>query len=195
MIIFSHISLAKAYLNTKSQKRMTVELLDNERELVKKLGIRVGRGARVLDMGCGTGRLGAYLREERGCDVLGIDTVREKLDKARQRAAGVEFAAQSAECMSLRSEIFDFVVSLKVLHEIARPAMALKEVFRVLKPWGRVLIIDWVRGSAVTKGHAHASRYFTPQRLEEMLSRTGFEDTVIEMNDAGELMLIESVKM
>ncbi len=173
---------------------MPVELLDNERELVKKLGMRIVRDARVLDMGCGTGRLGAYLKEERGCAVLGIDVNRAKVEKAKRGVRGVEFALQSAECMALKDDLFDFVVSLKVLHEVGQPDTALKEAIRVLKPGGRVLIIDWVGGSAGTKGHAHASRYFTPRRLEELLSRTGFEDTVIELKDTGELMLVESSK-
>jgi len=180
------------------EKEMPVELLKNEQELVKKLGRRI-RGRRdatvlVLDMGCGTGRLAAYLREEAGCEVLGIDVMRDKIERARRiRERGVEFGVQSAEYMGLKDETFDFVVSLKVLHEIPHPD-ALREAIRVLKNRGRILIIDWIGGIAATKRHTHASRYFTPQQLETLLLLTGFKNVVIETNKEGELMLAEAVK-
>jgi len=183
------------------KKGMPVELLKNEQELVKELGRRIrDRGdatvtALVLDMGCGTGRLAAYLSEEAGCEVLGIDVMRDKIERARRRwGRGVEFEVQSAESMALKDEAFDFVVSLKVLHEIPRPRIALREAIRVLKNQGRIFIIDWIGGIAATKRHAHASRYFTPQQLETLLSLTGFRDIVIEANKGGELMLAEASK-
>ena len=181
------------------KKEMPVELLKNEQELVEKLGRRIrGKGdatVSVLDMGCGTGRLAAYLREEAGCEVLGIDVMRDKIERARRiRGRGVEFGVQSAEYMGLKDETFDFVVSLKVLHEIPHPEIALREAIRVLKNRGRILIIDWIGGIATTKRHAHASRYFTPQQLKTLFSLTGFKNIVIETNKEGELMLAEAIK-
>ncbi len=174
-----------------------LELLKNEQELVKRLGERIGKrsDALVLDIGCGTGRLAVYLSEESGCKVLGIDVMREKIEKARGRSegmGGVEFEVQSAESLGLKDGAVDFVVSLKALHEIPHPEDALKEANRVLKAQGRIFIIDWIGGSARTEGHAHASRYFTPQQLETMLSLTGFKDVTIEENREGELMLVEA---
>ena len=183
------------------KKGMPVELLKNEQELVKELGRRIrDRGdatvtALVLDMGCGTGRLAAYLSEEADCEVLGIDVMRDKIEQARRiRGRGVEFEVQSAEYVALKDETFDFVVSLKVLHEIPRPEIALREAIRVLKNRGRIFIIDWIGGIAATRSHAHASRYFTPQQLEALLSLTGFRDIAIDANKEGELMLAEAIK-
>lgn len=96
--------------------------------------------------------------------------------------------------MGLKDETFDFVVSLKVLHEIPHPEIALREAIRVLKNRGRILIIDWIGGIATTKRHAHASRYFTPQQLKTLFSLTGFKNIVIETNKEGELMLAEAIK-
>ncbi|HJH26320.1 MAG TPA: hypothetical protein C5S37_05975 [Methanophagales archaeon] len=189
------------------KKANPVDLLDNEVELVGKLLERIesekeqGKGKlnmRVLDVGCGTGRLSIYLNEKVGCDVTGIDMLQKKIEKAKTRCSGsgnVEFEMQSAEEMGFRNDVFDVVVSLKALHEIPDPEGALKESNRVLNARrGRILIIDWVGGTAKTSTHTHAQKYFTPAGLEELLSESGFVNTRVELNREGELMLAEGRK-
>jgi len=182
-----------------------MDLLDNEVELVGKLLERIesekeqGKGRlNVLDVGCGTGRLSIYLNEQAGCDVTGIDMQQKKLEKAKTRCSGsgnVAFEMQSAEEMGFRNDVFDVVVSLKALHEIPDPEKALKESNRVLNArHGRILIIDWVGGTAKTSTHAHAPKYFTPAGLEQMLFESGFVNTRVELNREGELMLAEGRK-
>nr|AAU84415.1 ubiquinone/menaquinone biosynthesis methyltransferase [uncultured archaeon GZfos9E5] len=187
-------------------KANPVDLLDNEVELVGKLLERIesekeqGKGKlNVLDIGCGTGRLSMYLNEKVGCDVTGIDMLQKKIEKAKTRwcsgSWNVEFEMQSAEKMGFRNNVFDVVVSLKALHEIPDPEGALKESNRVLNARrGRILIIDWVGGTAKTSTHAHAPKYFTPAGLEQMLSESGFVNTRVELNREGELMLAEGRK-
>lgn len=183
-----------------------MDLLENEVELVKelcervKIGIKTEKGKtkiRVLDIGCGTGKLAIYIREETGCDVTGIDQGRESIEKARMNASSVEveFEVQSAEGMTFANNSFDFVVSLKALHETANPREALRESRRVLKEGGKIFIIDWIGGVARTRSHAHAKKYFSSERLEEVLSEAGFTGIRIELNKEGELMLVEGEKM
>jgi ubiquinone/menaquinone biosynthesis C-methylase UbiE len=180
-----------------------MELLENEVELVKELCERIKAEKekiksktklKILDIGCGTGKLAIYLREATGCDVTGIDPGRESIEKVRLRSSSVTFEVQSAEEMGFTSNSFDFVVSLKALHEMANPEEALRESRRVLKEGGKILVIDWVGGVARTRSHAHAKKYFTRERLEEVLSETGFTDIRIEHNKEGELMLVEGEK-
>ncbi|MCW3133137.1 MAG: class I SAM-dependent methyltransferase [Methanophagales archaeon] len=179
-----------------------MSLLENEVELVEKLCERIKAGKekvkqRVLDVGCGTGRLSVYLSEKTGCDVTGIDMVQKKIEKARNNTfpnGKVEFEVQSAEKLAFANDTFDAVVSLKALHEMANPKEVLEESNRVLKARGRILLIDWVGGTAKTKSHAHALKYFTRERLEEMLLETGFLDARVELNEEGELMLVEGRK-
>lgn len=183
-----------------------MDLLENEVELVKELCERIKTEKekikpktkiRVLDIGCGTGKLAIYLREETGCDVTGIDPGRESIEKARMNASAVEveFEVQSAEEMTFTNNTFDFVVSLKALHEMANPREALRESRRVLKEGGKIFIIDWVGGVAQTRSHAHAKKYFSSAVLEEVLSETGFTDIRIGLNKEGELMLAEGERM
>jgi ubiquinone/menaquinone biosynthesis C-methylase UbiE len=177
-----------------------MDLLENEVELVEKLSERIKAGKekakmRVLDVGCGTGKLSVYLSEKTGCDVTGIDMEQGRIEKARKKSFGkVEFEVQSAEEMAFANDTFDAVVSLKALHEMANPKEVLEESNRVLKSGGRILLIDWVGGAAKTKSHAHALKYFTPERLEGVLLGTGFVDVRVELNKEGELMLVEGSK-
>ena len=185
---------------------MMVELLPNEEALVRELCRRLKqRGARrILDVGCGTGKLALFiaemLREQKeGCVVVGIDTDTTKVKKARERALSmregcvVRFEVQSATQTRFKDGSFDAVVSLKALHEISDAYAALREAFRVLRSGGSIFLIDWVRCPA-TESHAHFPLYFTEENMRDALLNAGFEDVSIEKSESGELMLASGLK-
>jgi ubiquinone/menaquinone biosynthesis C-methylase UbiE len=174
-------------------------LLMNEAELVKRLceRIKTKEKPKILDIGCGMGKLAIYLSEETECDVTGVDPGRERIEEARERSSSVTFEVKPAEETDFADNTFDAVVSLKSWHEMANPEAALQESKRVLKEGGKIYIIDWVGGGAQVKKYftmesrAHAKKYFTMDRLREMLLEAGFTDIKIECNKEGELMLAE----
>ncbi len=179
-------------------------LLENEAELVKRLCARIleaeGEKRKILDIGCGSGKLAIYLSEETGCDVTGVDPGRERIEKAREKSSSVTFEVQPAEETIFADNSFDVVVSLKSWHEMVDAKAALQESMRLLTEGGKIYIIDWVGGVAHTKKYfsmetrAHAKKYFSMERLRKMLSEAGFTDIKIELNIEGELMLAEGQK-
>jgi ubiquinone/menaquinone biosynthesis C-methylase UbiE len=172
-------------------------LLPNEVNLVQKLCARLEdkkAKIKVLDVGCGAGKLAIYLSEKLGCDSTGIDFSTSNIEKARRNSRDVKFEVQSGEEMDFANNTFDAVVSLKALHEIPNPMKALKESNRVLKEEGGIMIIDWIRGVAKSTSQAHAQKCFTTERLKEMLSETGFRNISVEIDEEGELMLVEGEK-
>ncbi|MCW7080796.1 MAG: class I SAM-dependent methyltransferase [Candidatus Methanospirare jalkutatii] len=183
---------------------VVVELLPNEEALVRELCRRLKqRGARrILDVGCGTGKLALFIaemfREQReGCVVVGIDTDTTKVKKARERALSMKFVSfevQSATQTRFKDGSFDAVVSLKALHEISDADAALREAFRVLRSGGSIFIIDWVRCPA-TESHVHFPLYFTEESMRDALLNAGFEDVSIEKSESGELMLASGLKL
>ncbi len=182
---------------------MTSNLLENEFELVTELARRLRAEAarsapdaplRMLDLGCGTGKLSRYLREATGCEVIGIDPVETSVAKARQKAATLAFLVQSAEALMFPDISFDCVVSLKAVHEIPHPQQALNEAYRVLRHGGLIFIIDWVGGVPQTSSHGHAKLYFTPKQLKEALTAAGFAAVSLTLNTEGTLMLAEALK-
>jgi SAM-dependent methyltransferase len=97
------------------------------------------RGRRVLDVGCGTGRLAAALTE-RGAKVWGVDSSSEMLAQAREavdRNVGLKLG--TAETLPFRDGWFDRAVMRLVVHLVDR-SRALPELARVLAPGGRALI-------------------------------------------------------
>lgn len=105
----------------------------------------VGQGARIVDIGCGTGELLRTLSlVAPGATLAGVDLSPEMLGIARAKLLPrVELRQGHAEALPFEDEAFDSVVSTNVFHFIRHPMIALREMFRVLRPAGRAVITDW----------------------------------------------------
>jgi SAM-dependent methyltransferase len=102
---------------------------------------------RVLDAGCGSGRLTVALAQA-GADVTGIDTNARQLEQARSRAeeAGVELTLLEADFddpLPFGGASFDAVASRLALMAAADPGGTLREMYRVLEPAGRLVTVLW----------------------------------------------------
>jgi SAM-dependent methyltransferase len=95
------------------------------------------RGARVLELGCGTGRLADALAERAHARVWAVDASPEMV--ARAKALGVNARVARAEALPFKRGWFDVAVMRMSLHLFDRPR-ALAEVARVLAPLGRLVI-------------------------------------------------------
>ncbi len=112
---------------------------------------RIQNGECVLDVGCGTGSLAIAAKERVGLagKVHGIDASSEMLARAEKKArkAGVEVLFQNAiaEALPFPEPRFDIVLSTVMLHHLPqKPRLkAVNEIRRVLKPGGRVLVVDF----------------------------------------------------
>ena len=107
----------------------------------------VAPGARVLDVGCGTGRwLRRYL--SLGLNATGVDGTPRMLWVARTRGTTAPLAAGEANHLPFGDEEFDVVSDVTVIQHIpaAQQPQALLEMTRVLKPGGRVILFELIRG-------------------------------------------------
>ncbi len=103
--------------------------------------------ARVLDVGCGTGRwLRRYL--SLGLEATGVDATPQMLRAARTRGTTAPLAAGEANHLPFRDEEFDVVSDVTVIQHIptAQQPQALVEMTRVLKPGGRLILFELIRG-------------------------------------------------
>lgn len=102
-----------------------------------------GSRGHVLDVGCGTGRnLPMY---GGGIAAVGLDPRLQLLDAARRRAPAAQLVAASAEALPFRDATFDTVVSGLVFCSVPDPLLGLAEVRRVLRPGGRLRMLEHVR--------------------------------------------------
>jgi ubiquinone/menaquinone biosynthesis C-methylase UbiE len=99
--------------------------------------------ARVLDIGCGEGRLAAELARQ-GATVEGIDPNPEAIRKARASVPGATFTEATAEALPFPDASFDVAVIFNALHHVPEPAMeqALREAARCLRLDGRLVVIE-----------------------------------------------------
>ena len=101
----------------------------------------VGAGDRLLDLACGTGDL-SELAVKRGATVIGADFAREMLRGARRRGIAAAFVQGDAEALPLPDASVDVVTCGFALRNFGSLDGALGEIARVLRPGGRIALLD-----------------------------------------------------
>jgi ubiquinone/menaquinone biosynthesis C-methylase UbiE len=139
----------------KDAYQLTARWYDKVFEPINKglrlLGLRMFRpkkGMSILDVGCGTGSyLEFYQRFQ--CNLFGIDPSSAMLEIAKERLGQeADLYHGSAADMPYPDQSFDLIVSMLVLHEIDHVIRlaVIDEIKRVLKPGGKLLLIDFNPG-------------------------------------------------
>ena len=105
----------------------------------------LGQPARLLDVGCGTGRFAVLASHRLGARVWGIDPSAEMLAQARRRegASRVGWKRAEAEHLPFKDAWFDAAHAHLVLHVLADRGAAYAELARVLQPGGRVALVSF----------------------------------------------------
>ena len=129
--------LARRYDELRDTGELWLELVDllvEEGEL---------RGRRVLDVGCGTGRLATLLAEKYACKVWGVDSTPDMVEVASRRVPkGVRVKVAAAETLPFRDAWFERVTTTLVIHLVDR-ARAFSEIRRVLAEDGRYVLLTF----------------------------------------------------
>ena len=121
----------------------------SHRALIKRIkAVAADRPIKILDIGCGTGILAAKLRDSLPlCKVWGIDLNAEMLGQGRERwqrnAAHVQAVQGDSEQLPFDADVFDFVTCANSFHHYPNQAKAVAEMNRVLKPGGKLLVLEF----------------------------------------------------
>ncbi len=146
----------------------------------------IGSHERVLDLACGSGLFAARILDRNPEQrLLGVDLSHAMLalaDRRTRHARHSAFVAADATHLPCATGTFDVVVCASALHYVDKPSAMLYEMRRVLRPGGRLVILDWCNDYQPVRlldallrriDPAHA-RCYTAAELRRLLTATGF---------------------
>jgi ubiquinone/menaquinone biosynthesis C-methylase UbiE len=166
--------------------RIAQSMRESGEALVRDLGVE--RGLRVLDVGCGDGTT-AVPAAELGAEVLGVDIASNLVaaGNARARERGLENLSfregDASDLNGLGDEGFDLVVSVFGAMFAPRPSDVAKELVRVTRPGGRIVMGNWIPGDPTLVAQIlKISSSYSPPPPEGFVSPMtwGVEETVVE---------------
>ena len=150
--------------------------------------LRVGDGLRVLDLGCGDGTT-AVPEAQLGADVLGVDISANLVAAGNARAEALGLTnlrfqeGDASDLGELDDESFDLVVSIFGAMFAPRPFDVAKEMVRVTRPGGRIVMGNWIPNDPTLVAQIlKISASYSPPPPEGFVSPMawGLEDDVIE---------------
>jgi ubiquinone/menaquinone biosynthesis C-methylase UbiE len=154
--------------------------------LVKGLGI--SKGLKVLDLGCGDGT--TALPEARlGADVLGVDIAKNLIEAGNKRAKEEDLSnckfqeGDASNLQELKDDTFDLVVSIFGAMFAPKPFDVAKEMVRVTRPGGRIVMGNWIPNDPTLVAQIlKISSSYSPPPPEGFISPMtwGVENNVIE---------------
>jgi ubiquinone/menaquinone biosynthesis C-methylase UbiE len=193
----------------KSYAANTGEMMREYVGLARRIAPQLAPGSAVLEVAPGPGYFAIELAKLGNFSITGLDLshtfVRLATMKAAEAGAKIDFKQGSASNMPFPADSFDFLLCRAVFKNVGEPVIALQEMWRVLKPGGRGLIID-LKGDAspdevsdqveamglsslnriLTKlifKTVLLKRAYTREHFEQMLKQTAFAK--VEIVDSG----------
>lgn len=156
--------------------RLRAELYGASFTQLALLGLLPGHWT-VADLGCGSGQAAAALAS---CvrRVIGVDQSAAMLKAARKRTAGltnVELRKGSLESLPLEDGCVDGALLLLALTYVAEPRRVLEEAARVLRPGGRLVVVDLLRHDReeFRRQMGQLRLGFEPEELQQLMAESG----------------------
>lgn len=166
--------------------RIAGAMRESGEALVASLGVR--KGMKVLDLGCGDGTT-ALPEAQLGADVLGVDIAANLVEAGNKRARAAKLEnlrfqeGDASELRQLEARSFDLVVSIFGAMFAPRPHDVAKEMVRVTKPGGRIVMGNWIPGDPTLVAQIlKISSSYSPKPPEGFVSPMlwGVEENVVE---------------
>jgi len=163
----------------------TEDITARLREIIVSLDIKPG--ARILDVGCGTGVLAPMLLERVGPEttITAVDISSEMLRRAQAKGHPIEYVLADGQNLPLSDHTFDWVICNAVFPHFLDKRSALREIRRVLREGGHLLICHPKSRETVNTIHHRlgdpVSNDLVPaeEEMRSLLSRANLDHTVI----------------
>ncbi len=166
--------------------RLAQTMRESGEALVKAIGVT--KNLKVLDLGCGDGTT-AIPAAQLGADVLGVDIAKNLVEAGNKRAQQYGFAncrfeeGDASDLHQLDHDTFDLVVSIFGAMFAPRPTDVAKEMVRVTRPGGRIIMGNWIPNDPTLVAQIlKISSAYSPPPPEGFISPMtwGIENNVLE---------------
>lgn len=175
--IYDFVTIVLAFGQTKRLRALTVDLA------------MLTPGESILDVGCGTGGVTIPARQRVGATgkAAGIDPAPEMIAvanrKANRKDLEIDFRVGVIEALPFPDACFDAVTASLMMHHLPKSLQVkgLAEIYRVLKPGGRLLIADMIRPKtrntlgALPALIVHHGSQFDSDKLLDLMKEAGFK--------------------
>ncbi|KMS68796.1 hypothetical protein ACH49_26905 [Streptomyces leeuwenhoekii] len=141
--------------------------------------LRIGPGSRLLDIGCGVGTPGVRIARLSGAEVTGISVSEEQVKRAnalarsQSSACRAEFHQANAMELPFPDASFDAAVALESMIHMPDRGQVLREIRRVLRPGGRIVLTDFHERTPLSPAH----RAVVNQLLQDIMC------TMVQVDD------------
>lgn len=153
-------------------------------------------GKKILDVGSGFGGIDTYLAKNYNVNIIGVDCepymimqANKLLESKKSMLKGqvsFQILNQPTSLKEFPNDTFDIVYCKEVLYHLAIPVKQeyVNEMYRVLKPGGKIVVADWLKSTpepgewlqlSLNKGRKGFCHYITPQDLHQMIEKSNFQ--------------------
>jgi ubiquinone/menaquinone biosynthesis C-methylase UbiE len=145
---------------------------------------RVSEGATILEVAPGPGYLSIELAKMGHYHIVGLDIsptfVEIAQAKAKEAGVDIDFRLGNASHMPLADSLFDFIVCSAAFKNFAEPVQAMDEMFRVLKPGGKALIIDLRPDASIEEIETHIREDMALTGINFLLTKWAFKSMLLK---------------
>ncbi|HML18911.1 MAG TPA: methyltransferase domain-containing protein [Bryobacteraceae bacterium] len=185
--------------------------MEDFRALAQRVSEELAPASKVLEIAPGPGYFSIELAKRGAFPITGLDISRTFVELARARAAqervSVDFRQGNASAMPFADGTFDYTLCRAAFKNFSEPVKAIEEMYRVLKPGGRAVIIDLKKDASVKEINAYIDaagvgwfnawimkvtfrgmllkRAYTRAQFDEMISRTRFRNVSVVTSGIG----------
>ncbi|PIQ44424.1 MAG: hypothetical protein COW04_12985 [Deltaproteobacteria bacterium CG12_big_fil_rev_8_21_14_0_65_43_10] len=167
----------------------------NNIKLCEIISKKLNDATNILDIGCGDGFLVSCLAKKLNRKIIGLDNSIEGFTKAHNHCEKFDVCnligcikGNAHKMKMFGNDEFDAVILIYALHHMDNPEIVLREANRVLKPAGRVVMVEYVVRKRRSKCHK-----FAKEEVDKMMRNAGFRESVIQKLEE-DIILVTSKK-